>query len=89
MSDLLCSAIVTIPSLLIYFLAELSEFVLQLDEEVEGMQSKVLALEKELRELRDSAGDGGASHSKPAKEKTKSTHNGPIETFKDKRNQDS
>ncbi len=53
------------------------------------MQSKVLVLEKELRELRNSAGDGGASHSKPAKEKTKSTHNGPIETFKDKRSQDS
>ncbi len=66
--------------------------MLQLDEEVEGMQSKVLALERELRELRDStAGDGGPSsggHSKSPKEKTK--HNGPIETpTKEKRNQDS
>ena len=77
--------------------AELSEFVLQLDEEVEGMQAKVLALEKELRELRNLAADGGASngttHSKPAKEKAfKSTHNGPVETVKDKiggRSQDS
>lgn len=65
--------------------------MLQLDEEVEGMQSKVLALEKELREVRDSADDGVPSsggNSKTTKEKSK--HNGPVETPpKEKRNQDS
>ena len=68
--------------------------MLQLDEEVEGMQAKVLALEKELRELKGSTEDGGASNGTalPKEKTSKSTHNGPIETVKDKlgsRSQDS
>lgn len=65
--------------------SELSEFVLQLDEEVEGMQSTVLSLEHSLKELRDSlTGSSGGGPSKTGKEKSsRSTFDGPLETHKD------
>lgn len=67
--------------------------MLQLDEEVEGMQSKVLAMEKELRDSSamdsGSAANSGHSGTKESKIATKSTHNGPVETGNEKRSQDS
>ena len=46
------------------------------------MQSTVLSLEQNLKELRDSVSGGGQS--KTGKEKSsRSTHNGPLETHKD------
>ncbi len=65
--------------------------MLQLDEEVEGMQSKVLTLEKEIKELRDYSGNDGTSHGGPSKTtKEKPKLNGPVVTpSKEKRSQDS
>ena len=61
---------------------ELSEFALQLDEEVEGMQSTILQLELQLKELKDSSPTTNGSGLKTPKERTsaKSTSNGPVET---------
>ena len=61
---------------------ELNEFVIQLDEEVDAMQSTILSLQQQLRELRDREKDSNkpaaANHS--LKERTAGRHNGPIET---------
>ena len=49
------------------------------------MQSTVMSLEQNLKELRDSvSGPLGGGQSKTGKEKSsRSTHNGPLETHRD------
>ncbi len=72
---------------------ELTEFVLQLDEEVEAMQAAILHLELQLQNSKDSGSGGGggvssspkntgttSSSSKGSKERTKGTTNGSVET---------
>lgn len=70
------------------FVSELTEFVLQLDEEVEGMQAAVLHLDLQLKESKNSAGVSSPVNSAPSSSSAKSgkdrtkgtTANGPVET---------
>ena len=62
---------------------ELTEFVLQLDEEVEAMQASVLHLDLQMKEAKNSeltSPRDHASSSKESKERTKGTTNGPVDT---------
>lgn len=68
---------------------ELTEFVLELDEEVEGMQAAVLHLDLQLKDSKNSgvtspknsAPFSSSSSAKGGKDRTKGTStNGPVET---------
>lgn len=56
-------------------LDELSEFVIQLDEEVEAMQSTILHLQQQLKESRETLTKAGIS-----KDRTSKQFSGPIDT---------
>ena len=55
--------------------AELNEFVIQLDEEVEAMQSIILHLQNQLKEARDTLSKAGLLN----KDRTAKS-NGPLES---------
>ena len=61
---------------------ELTEFVLQLDEEVEAMQAVILHLEQQQHKHGKNALSitNSTSSSKGGKDRTKGTVNGPVET---------
>ena len=63
--------------------------MLQLDEEVEGMQATVLHFDLQLKEAKNSeqsapkdhtTSSSSSSSSKGSKDRTKGTTNGPVET---------
>ncbi|KAL5457710.1 hypothetical protein EMCRGX_G034997 [Ephydatia muelleri] len=56
-------------------LDELSEFVIQLDEEVEAMQSTILHLQQQLKESREALTKAGIS-----KDRTSKQPSGPVDT---------
>ena len=68
-------------------LAELTEFVLQLDEEVEAMQATILHMEQQQKPQQQhkhsknttSRDNSNSSSSKSGKDRTKGTSNGPVE----------
>ena len=92
----ICFSVVVMPSipfssvLLVLMTTELTEFVLQLDEEVEAMQATILYMERQQQEQlqqqqhkhskNGSTRDNSNATSKGGKDRTKSTPNGPIES---------
>lgn len=65
---------------------ELNDFIIQLDEEVEGMQSTILVLQQQLKETRqqqltagpsEPAGGGGPSRPSPCASRSSADNSGP------------
>jgi len=83
--------LISLPVLIVvssHCLAELTEFVLQLDEEVEGMPGTVLHLDLQVKDSQlmgassssPAPKDTSNSSSKGSKERTKVTSNGPVDS---------